>query len=73
MRRSVLLFSIVSLGFVSSVAAVPGFGPCGGEYYTGGTTCDCPYQCVIINPYFYEWYVFAYGLNGVRLNKHYAA
>ncbi|KAG9120442.1 Endo-1,4-beta-xylanase F3 [Ceratobasidium sp. 392] len=34
------------------VLAVPHWGQCGGIGYTGPTTCDSPWACVVINPYY---------------------
>jgi len=35
-----------------AVLAVPQWGQCGGIGWTGGTVCDYPYVCTVLNPYY---------------------
>jgi hypothetical protein len=57
MKKKVLLVAVVvaaavsaSLAFVSQ--GVPQYGQCGGQGYTGPTTCAAPYVCTVYNQFY---------------------
>ncbi|KAG8685433.1 hypothetical protein FRC08_013110 [Ceratobasidium sp. 394] len=47
------LAAVVAL-MPQSALAVPQWGQCGGIGWTGGTTCDSPYVCTVINDWYYQ-------------------
>jgi len=49
-----LTLGCVLLALASNVAAVAEWGQCGGNGWTGGTTCDSGLTCVHINDWYYQ-------------------
>jgi len=50
------LAALVALttAIVIPAQAVSEWGQCGGQGYTGSTTCDSPFVCTVINPYYFQ-------------------
>ncbi|KAG8925216.1 hypothetical protein FRC02_009822 [Tulasnella sp. 418] len=51
-KNAYLLGSLAAL--VSSVAAVPEWGQCGGNNYTGSKVCDAGLTCVVVNDWYHQ-------------------